>query len=193
MLTSENELNARYMLMHLFVSEAQSKSRHLLSLFNTLNHELREPKNDIIFLLLQSILLHSAQLSLIFFPIEKKYRARGQSLIGAFRIPEQIQKLSDRKVRNHIAHMDERLHEWSMQSPNRIICRQIFGPRSSIGGDAIAHGDVFEHYIPEERKLIFRGDEFDMQELATIASAIHERASQIAALAWWSDEFKRLF
>lgn len=188
-----DELTARYMLMHLFVSEAKSKSSHLLSLFRSLNNELGSPQIDVVFLLLQSILLHSAQLSLIFYPVEKKYSARGNDLIRAFGIDNQLSKLSDRKVRNHVAHMDERLHEWSLQSPNRNIVRQVFGPRNSVGGNSITPGDIFEHYIPEEHTFIFRGDEFDMQELASVAMAIHSRASQIVALNWWSEDFQKLF
>lgn len=198
MFNAEKIEQSDYMLLALFVSEAKSKCRQMLILFDDLEKAIAEvnisANSDRVFVLLQSVLLMSAQLSFIFHPSRSpENERRSERLRGAFGIPKAIEFLADRSFRNHIAHMDERLHSWSKQSPNRNIVRQVYGPRNSVGGNALTPDDVFEHYVPEEHVFIFRGDEFDINSLKAVVDLIEKRASAMDSLPWWSPKFKSLF
>ncbi|WP_143033524.1 hypothetical protein [Roseicitreum antarcticum] len=197
---SQKTTKSEWMLTSLFVGEIFVKTKEILGLIDLLNQQLEAANKSEeidrtfgVFLLLQSVLLHSAQLSMIFHPTWKKRRHRGHLLRTAFNMPDEIGFLQDRKMRDHIAHMDERLHAWYEESPNKVFVRRFFGERGGIAGDAITSGDIFEQYIPEERVFIFRGDEYDMIRLLSCTQKIMKKAEIINKHAWWTDDFKSYF
>jgi hypothetical protein len=158
-----------------------------------LNQSIEERNINLVFSNIKIILLISGQMSLIFHPMNKDLSYRGEILAKAFNLPNDIAFLGDRKMRNHIAHMDERLQNWHDHSPNRNIVRLNFGPRNAIGGDAISSGDIFEQYIPDERTIIFRGDEYNLQALLETATRLLEKAKEISSHVWWTHDFRSYF
>jgi hypothetical protein len=182
-----------WMLLSLFIGEIEEKTSYIIELIQALNRELISQDHKNVFLILQSILLISAQVSMIFHPVEK-HKWRGDSLGLAFvPVKEAIIFLKDRSVRNHIAHMDERLHAWLEESPSRNIVSKLLGPRDAIGGDGITEKDIIHHYDPEKRIYVFRGDKFDVQMLFDSICAINGHAKKIKNHPWWTSEFKSYF
>ena len=111
----------------------------------------------------------------------------------AFALDEELAFLGERTIRNHVAHMDERVHSWMAQSTNRNIVRHWIGPRGMFGGGGITSGDIIEHYIPDEYVYIFRGDEIDLGRLLQATTKIYAMACRIDDNMAWSPEFKSYF
>ena len=94
----------------------------------------------------------------------KRAMTRGEILRRTLAV-SQDHPIRNRALRDHFEHYDERLDSWAAESPNRNMVKRLVGPRSAIGGSAITDGDIIEHYDPELRRLSFRGEHFDFQEL----------------------------
>lgn len=188
-LIPENEL----MLLSIFIDEIHDKSNTTLLNFRLLNQSIMKREIDPIFAFLQSILFNSAQISLIFFPTCKKFSMRGKRLRRAVGLADELEFLENRKIRNDIAHMDERLHEWRKESPNGNIIRKMISDRGIVFGNSVTAGDIFERYIPSEKIFIFRGNEYDMAKLFHCIQAISEKTDALNKLHWMSDEFRQHF
>ena len=84
--------------------------------------------------------------------------------------------LRSRRLRDHLEHYDERIDDWAETSPNKNIVDNMIGPRSAIGGDAIKDTDIMRLYDPSTKKFVFRGKSFDIQELVSGVTDVHDRA-----------------
>lgn len=130
---------------------------------------------------LYSFLGHAAAVSLILWPSPRgnarsrsRSSARGAALRAALAVRD-LNALSNRTLRDHIVHMDERIDEWWETSNNHNIVGRMVGSRNAIVGIAIS--DIFEHFIPNEGVFIFRGEEFDLRALVVGLEEIQESAS----------------
>lgn len=144
------------------------------------NLSARENRTADIYENLYSFLGYSAAVSLILWPSPRGKREviaqsakRGASLRSSLGVKDS-NILSERGLRDHFVHMDERLDAWWESSQNRNIVRRMVAPRNAIAGISVS--DVFEHYIPTEGVLIFRGDEYDIRAYVRGLQDIHERA-----------------
>lgn len=121
----------------------------------------------------QALVHHAAAVSRIFWPPgskDKHARQRSQRRGDALRKVLGIvngHPVQKRVLRDHFEYFDERLDDWAERSRNRNIVKQLVGPRSAIGGNAITDEDIIHHYDPTTRIYAFRGEKFDVQELAT--------------------------
>lgn len=181
-----------WMLISIFVGEIQERVNALLFHFELLNDALRKNQLDAIFYLIHSILMGSAQLSLIFYPSRKSFRWRGELLVRGFEIQGAIDLLKDRKIRDHIAHKDERIHAWHSESSHRNIIRKAIGA-VVVEGDAVSNRDIIEHYDPATTQFVFRGDHYNLMALNKAMLLIRDRVSEIGKHPWWEDSFKKIF
>ncbi len=123
---------------------------------------------------------HAAAVSRIFWPPRgrnkkstKRAQKRGQSLRDLLDL-KSGHPIQNRSLRDHFEHFDERLDEWAENSKNRNIVQRLFGPRSSIGGDAIQDSDIIHHFDPATNIFGFRGEHYNIQELATGLDDVYE-------------------
>lgn len=120
----------------------------------------------------QTLVHHAAAVSRIFWPPvirDKHARQRSQRRGDALRKAIGIANghpVQNRALRDHFEHFDERLDDWAERSKNRNIVKQLVGPRTAIGGDAITDEDIIHHYDPATKVYAFRGEKFKVQELA---------------------------
>ena len=98
--------------------------------------------------------------------------------------------LSDKRLRNHIAHMDERIDTWYKSSTNQNISRLVWENRSGIGNFAVS--DQFEHYLPNEDVMIFRGEEYRIGAIWDAVVATGELAYPHSAMAYREARLKEL-
>lgn len=124
---------------------------------------------------------HASAISRIFWPpggrnkeSKKRAQRRGQFLRDLLEL-QSGHALQNRALRDHFEHFDERLDEWAESSKNRNIVRQLFGPRTAIGGDAIQDSDIIHHFDPDTNIFGFRGEHYNIQELATGIDDIYQR------------------
>lgn len=71
--------------------------------------------------------------------------------------------LKDRRLRDHLEHYDERLDDWEANSPRRNIVSDMIGDPMAIVG--IDDKDRMRTFNPNGARYIFRGEEFDVQEM----------------------------
>lgn len=71
--------------------------------------------------------------------------------------------LKDRRLRDHLEHYDERLDDWEASSPRRNIVSDMIGDPKAIVD--IDDKERMRTFNPNGARYIFRGEEFDVQEM----------------------------
>lgn len=113
------------------------------------------------FFSLSTFVGHAAMVSKILWPSNPSSYDRGLFLRQFLELPED-HIISEKKLRNHLEHYDERLDRWFAQSPQHNYATDNLGSLTSIQG--IAKTDIFRHYDPRERIFWFWGESYNMQE-----------------------------
>lgn len=93
--------------------------------------------------------------------------------------------ISDTSFRNDIAHFDERLDHWCLNSPHKILFRQNIIQRGVIGGDNFNQsGDHLECYFSDEDIAIFAGTEFNIQKAVDDVEKLAKKVQEVRAQLW---------
>jgi hypothetical protein len=92
-------------------------------------HQTREWKS--VFDAIRLALHFSANVSKVFWP-QKKAEGRGEKLRRLTGLPDQ-HVLSDRRLRNHIEHFDERLDIWTATSPRPYLTEEMIFYSDMVG------------------------------------------------------------
>jgi len=160
-------------LLRLYLEQAKEECESAFSAIKALNAALSPQAESDPFMPAQALVHHAAAVSRIFWPpgskdkiLRKRSHRRGEKLRTAIGLvsPHPVQA---RTLRDHFEHFDERLDDWAERSRNRNIVKRLVGPRTAIGGDAISDSDIIHHYDPASKVYAFRGEKFDVQNLAT--------------------------
>ena len=124
----------------------------------------------------------AAAVSRVFWPPEAKDKVsrqrsqrRGDFLRNLLGVTSN-HAIQSRTLRDHFEHFDERLDDWAERSKNRNIVKQLLGPRSAIGGDAIEDADIIHNYDPGTKIYAFRGEKFDIQAIADGINDLHSKS-----------------
>ncbi len=104
----------------------------LFSVREKVSDSAERRENGSIFEKLRLVLTYTASTSRIFWPPRNKAKARGERLRKLVGIPKD-HALSDRSLRDHIEHFDERLDDWLGQAP-----------RPFSGFECAVHQDLHE-------------------------------------------------
>lgn len=83
------------------------------------NMERRE--NSSVFVQIRLALHYAASVCRVFWPTDRAARARGRRLRQLATLPDEGHPLDDRRLRNHIEHLDERLDRWTRESPRPFL------------------------------------------------------------------------
>jgi len=177
-------------LLRLYLEQAKDECERAFSAVKALNAALESNGELDPFVPAQAIIHHAAAVSKIFWPpgsrdkvARKRAHRRGETLRSELALvrPHAVQA---RTLRDHFEHFDERLDAWVQQSKNRYIVNQLVGPRTAIGGDAIADTDIIHHYDPAAKTYAFRGEKFDIQALAAGLDDIFLRIESRLSKPW---------
>jgi hypothetical protein len=168
-------------LQNLYLSEIEALCNDAEISVKYINDWLANGQQDtaVLFYHLRMLINLAAIVSQFLWPISEGNRAaqlRGKVLRDLLRIHEN-NPLKSRKFRHHLAHFDERLDEWATKSPHRNIVRRSVMPRRAISGESLTPGDFLEHFVPVENIVIFRGDEFPVQQTADALMEIRATAA----------------
>lgn len=124
-----------------------------------------------IFRSIHSILTHASNISRIFWPSEgggeraAKRKERGRVLRQRVGLPDENHPLHKRTLRDHLEHFDERIDHWRETSVRKNYAQDLVGPKGMIAG--FEDTDMMRWYDPERKSFLFRGEEFDIQELVS--------------------------
>jgi len=110
---------------------------------------------------LQSFLIASANISKIFWPVNKSpYKERGEFLRNLLNIDD-TSPFKLRDPRNHFEHFDERLDQWYLDSPHHNIIDTSIGTENSISGNI----DFMRFFNNQEFVFRFGGDEYEIKPI----------------------------
>ena len=90
----------------------------------------------------------------------------------------------DVSMRNHFEHYDERLDRWWRESESRNYLDHMIGPPDAVSG--LSDGDRFRVYDPTTHEVVFWGEKFNVQAIATATAELLPRATAEAAKPHWT-------
>ena len=171
----------------IFLTEIASQGESAFLAINEMNEAIASPGdgNRRFFRAAHYFLIHAAALSRILWADGSKeaVRARARHLRQLLGLPDE-HVLKSRRLRNHIEHYDERLDDWIDKSRNHNIVVDMIGPRNAIGGDGIDDSDIFRSYDPATKTFYFRGERFDIQEIADGISEVYQHSAGELRRIW---------
>lgn len=173
-----------YYLEKIYLEQAQQEFNACYAAIESFNLAIRENTNDDPFTHAMTFVHRAAAASRIFWPPKginksstERSQNRGKHLQNALTINKD-HPIFSRTLRDHFEHFDERLDAWAEESKNRNIIHRLVGPRSAIGGDGIADGDIILHFDPDTKVFAFRGQKFNLQELAHGIDDLNSKVQQ---------------
>jgi hypothetical protein len=126
-----------------------------------------------------SVLTHAGCLSRLLWPAARnaRARARGELLRSLLDLPDDdAGVLSQRDLRNHLEHYDERLDEWAAGPPHRVYVHDVIMPfRRLWGAD---DRDIMRWYDPPTDTYRFQGEVFHLSALEAALRCALERAQE---------------
>ena len=121
---------------------------------------------------IQSILVAAANVSKILWPARKQYMARGKQLRELLGIDDN-NLLSDRTLRNHFEHYDERIEDWFDSNNSAVYMDSRIDPFEPT---PLRLPQLFQRsYDPISRTLSFRDESIDLAAVLASLSEIREK------------------
>jgi hypothetical protein len=120
---------------------------------------------------IQSILVATANVSKILWPAKKESKARGKQLRDDLGVSDD-NLLSDRTIRNHFEHYDERIEEWVESGKSGSYMDSRIDPfPTQLSREQFCH----RSYNPTNKMLSFRGESIDLAAVLAELAKIREK------------------
>jgi hypothetical protein len=168
-------------LSKIYLGQAKQECERCFHSLKVMNVIIEQRVDEDFFQHALDLIHHAASVSRIFWPpggrnkqSTKRAHKRGQNLRDLLNL-QGGHPVQNRSLRDHFEHFDERLDDWAENSKNRNIVHKLFGPRSAVGGDSIQDSDIIHHFDPATKIFGFRGEHFDIQELASGLDDIYKK------------------
>jgi hypothetical protein len=139
-------------------------------------------QNGTVFRAIRLALQSSANVSKIFWPQRTSgdhAKRRAENLRAVTGIPEN-HGLSNRALRNHIEHMDERLDDWTQADPRPFLTFELVihaGDRGAPEKHAILIESTAIVYDAEADEVLLFGETFSLAQLHADVLAVRDAAS----------------
>lgn len=132
----------------------------------------------------------AANVSRLFWPPSNK--ARGKRLRLLTGLPD-THGLADRRLRNHIEHMDERLDDWTANSPRPFLTIELalpdFYPDSGAERDAAVNATAIVYDVAKQNVHLF-GEVFSLtslrSDLEDVIDKVGEGMVQLSSGSEWT-------
>ncbi len=194
-----------------YVGEIKKQCEFSLAAIQYLNNALQQLNNreikseernffhSEVFRQMHSLLTHASNVSRMFWPPMPKQRknetdedfekrlvsidkvVRGRVLKTEFEIDDS-NPLKNRALRDHLEHYDERLDHWRNNSTYKNIVSDTIGPPNAIVGPEAT--DMMRWFDPTRNVFMFRGEEYDIQSIATATDNILSIALGLEKKLW---------
>ena len=126
---------------------------------------------------IQSILIAAANVSKILWPPRKTSAVRGDTLRKLLDVDDR-NPLSDRSLRNHFEHYDERIENWFKGECSAVYIDSRIDPFDSVWGRNPAN--IHRGYDPLTKTLTFRGESTDLAAILGALEGIRHKCRNIA-------------
>lgn len=126
---------------------------------------------------IQSILVATANISKILWPVRQQNKARGECLRELLGVDED-NLLSDRTFRNHFEHYDERIEKWFENNNSAVYMDSAI---DSFEPTPFSLPKFYHRsYNPMTKMLSFRGESMDLAAILTELAKIREKCRGFA-------------
>ena len=176
-------------LLHVFGNELIECERCISRTFSelVLHSSYPSPSASLIHNEIRRILADSALVSLIFFPTAKPNSSallRADWLRSELAVTEES-LLRNRALRNHLAHLDERLDNWAMNSTNQTYGRGMLGSRADARRAGLVDEDILGLFDPKTFIFCFLSDDLRLDDLVgEIRTISHLAQRKMRDLPW---------
>jgi hypothetical protein len=126
---------------------------------------------------IQSILVAAGNVSKILWPSRASSAERGKMLRDLLNVDARS-LLSDRKIRNHFEHYDERIEDWFEKNGSAVYMDSSIDPFGSIWGNNPSN--IHRAYNPLTQTLTFRGESVDLAALLDVLEEIRRKCRDLA-------------
>lgn len=194
-----------------YVGEIKKQCEFSLAAIRYLNDALQQISNreinplernffqSEVFRQMHSLLTHASNVSRMFWPPMPKQKknetdenfekrllsidkvVRGRVLKTTFEIDDS-NPLKNRALRDHLEHYDERVDHWRNNSTHKNIVSDTIGPANTIVGPEAT--DIMRWFDPTRNIFMFRGEEYDIQSIATATDNILSIAISLEKRLW---------
>ena len=175
-MTRENQRQA--FARHLFLGEIEYQSQFAAKAAERLvTCDQRDPIE--IWSAVQSILIASANVSKILWPSREQFAPRGAMLRALLDIDDS-NALSDRTLRNHFEHYDERIDDWISSTHSSVYVDQIIGPPPGFLRQFPQNAQ--RGYDPSTQTVTFRGESLNLASMLRALDDIRQKCHLIVQL-----------
>ncbi len=156
--------------------------RQLAAVRERVAPDVERLENGTVFRAIRVALQSSANVSKVFWPQRASgdaARRRAENLRVLTELPER-HGLSNRALRNHIEHMDERLDDWTQPDPRPFLTFELVvhaGDRGSPEQHAMLIESTAIVYDAEADEVMLFGETFSLAQLQADVLAVRDAAS----------------
>ena len=139
---------------------------------------------------IRHIFSDSALISLMLFPaIKSKFSTqRAKTLREEFKL-EENSLLENRYLRNHLAHLDERLDKWAIESDQKTFGRGLLGSREDAARIGLNGEDILGLFDPKTLVFGFLQDDLRVDDLVSEIRNISQNVRVcLRDLPWQTEE-----
>jgi hypothetical protein len=174
-------------LLHVFGREIIESEEAISRAFSDLCEysAFSKPASSNIHRSVKAILSEAAQISLIFFPTRKGQGQERAEFLKAELAVSPDSPLSNRILRNHLAHLDERLDFWAMNSSKQTFGRAMLGSREDALHIGLQNEDILGLFDTRTYVFSFLDDDISIDDLVGEVRAVSHRVrKKLRALPW---------
>ncbi len=162
----------------LYVHELRNQCMYTEAALGLFNQAMEKKSSTGVFFATQGFMTSVSNICRLLWPQRIKAKRRGDELRRVLGIKAD-HPLNDSRLNNFWEYGDERTDDWIKNSRGQLIAFDFLGPKHAVGNRIPKDEHIYRLYDPESRELIYRGESFNLQELASHVAALSARINQV--------------
>lgn len=160
----------------LYIHELRNQCMYAETAINLFNQSLEKQSKGGAFFAIQCFLTSASNIARLLWPNRAKAKRRGEFLRQALGLPQDF-PLGDDRLRNLWDLSDEKTDDWINGSKNQVIAFDFLGPIEALGEKQPKDEHIYRLYDPTTHRFYYRGEVFNLQQLAQQVAAIAARVN----------------
>jgi hypothetical protein len=160
----------------LYIHELRNQCMYSEAALGLFNQGLEKQSSTAVFFAVQTFMTSTSNISRLLWPNRLKAKRRGEELRKTLGLPADFPLGSDR-LHNFWEMGDERTDDWIKNSRGHVIAFDFLGPKNAIGNRQPKDEHIYRLYDPESKTFIYRGELFNLQDLAGMVALVAERVN----------------
>lgn len=160
----------------LYIHELRNQCMYSEAALGLFNQGLEKQSSTAVFFAVQSFMTSTSNISRLLWPNRVKAKRRGEEIRKILGLPADFPLGGDR-LHNFWEMGDERTDNWIKNSRGQLIAFDFLGPKSAVGNREPKDEHIYRLYDPQTKIFIYRGELFNLQELASMVALVAERVN----------------